>query len=440
MSWYNETLFYHIYPLGALGAPKTNEGDATADSRILQLLDWIPHFEHLGVGAVYIGPIFESAAHGYDTIDYFTPDRRLGTKDDFKTVFAALHEAGIRIVLDGVFNHVSRRCPLYLDVLEKKDASPYRWWFSNLNFGWGNPLGDEATYDTWGGDWNLVKLNLGNPDVRGYLLSAVERWMEDYDIDGLRLDTADVLNPELFRDLNRVCKGRKSDFWLMGEFMNCANCQAMQPDMLDSITNYECWKGMYSSCNSHNLYEISYGINRQTNPQWGMYKGKFLYNFLDNHDQTRIASQLSDPRHLPALYTMLLTMPGIPSIYCGSEWGIHGKKGTGAEADYPLRPALSAAFICTGADKDGEIKEGDASLMEHIASLSAFRKGSRALQYGSYTNVKEGNEQLVYAREYDGETVLVALNIADHPAQIAFSWNGRDYSLSLDAFAAEILE
>ena len=138
MAWFNEVTFYHIYPIGAFDAPKRNEGAASAGSRILQLEDWIPHLKKLGIGALYIGPIFESVSHGYDTTDYFTPDTRLGTKEEFKKVFDALHEAGIRIVLDGVFNHVGRSFGPYRDVVEKKDDSPYRFWFSGLQFGWGN--------------------------------------------------------------------------------------------------------------------------------------------------------------------------------------------------------------------------------------------------------------------------------------------------------------
>ena len=429
MAWYNECTFYHIYPLGAFDAPRTNEGDSTKGSRILQLLDWIPHLVSLGVGAIYIGPIFESVSHGYDTSDYFRTDSRLGTKDDFKMVFAELHRHGIRIVLDGVFGHVGRSFAPYRNVCEQGESSPYRWWFENLQFGWGNPLGDPVTYSNWGGDWKLVRLNLGNQEVRDYILSAVGSWIDDYDIDGLRLDTADVLNPALFRDLNRYAKGRKPDFWLMGEFMNCANCQAMQPDMLDSITNYECWKGMYSSCNSKNLFEISYGINRQTNPQWGMYKGKYLYNFLDNHDQTRIASMLTDKRCLKPLYTMLFTMPGIPSVYYGSEWGMEGKKGRGGEADYPLRKPMTREAM----------EAGDQELMRHIAELAALRKESRALQYGSYKNVVERNEQLLYAREFEGELVLAAFNISEQPYVFSGSYAGRGYEIELEGFEAKVV-
>ena len=429
MAWYNECLFYHIYPIGAFDAPKNNEGDATEGRRILQLKDWIPHLEKLGVGAIYIGPIFESVSHGYDTTDYFSPDRRLGTKEDFRDVFGELHKNGIRIVLDGVFGHVGRSFGPYRDVCQNGESSGYRWWFENLNFGWGNPLGDPVTYSNWGGDWKLVRLNLKNPDVRNYIISAVGSWIDDYDIDGLRLDTADVLDPQLFRDLNRYTKSRKQDFWLMGEFMNCANCQAMQPDMLDSITNYECWKGMYSSCNSKNLFEISYGINRQTNPEWGMYKGKYLYNFLDNHDQTRIASMLSDRRCLKVLYTMLLTMPGIPSVYYGSEWGMEGRKGSGGEADYPLRKPMTKEAM----------EAGDRELMEHIASLSAFRKTAPALQYGSYKNVTERNEQLLYARELDGELILCAFNISDQPFEFSGSYAGKEYRIPLEPFDSKVL-
>ena len=429
MSWFNEVVFYHIYPLGAFDAPHVNEGDKTAGSRIMQLLDWLPHLKRLGVGAVYIGPIFESMSHGYDTIDYYTPDHRLGSKEDLQTVFRVLHEAGIRIILDGVFNHVGRACPLYQDVVKNGDASPYRWWFSNLQFGWGNPLGDPCTYNTWGGDWNLVKLELKNPDVRHYLLEAVASWIRDYEIDGLRLDTADVLEPEFIRELKAFTRSQKEDFWLMGEFMNNANCQMMGPDLLDSITNYECWKGMYSSINTRNYFEISYGINRQTNPEWGMYKGKFLYNFLDNHDQTRIADQVNDKRALKNLYTMLLTMPGIPSIYYGSEWGMTGRKGQGAEADYPLRKPMTKEAL----------EAGDQGLMEHITHLSAIRAGSKALQYGGYKNVLERNQQLVYAREWNGEVKIVGFNIAEEPYDFHVGYNGQAYDFTLGPWESVVL-
>lgn len=430
MSWYNEVTFYHIYPIGAFDAPKRNEGSKTAGHRILNLSDWIPYLQELGIGALYIGPIFESVSHGYDTTDYFTPDTRLGTKEDFQKVFRELHEAGIKIILDGVFNHVGRKFAPYQDVLKNGDHSRYRYWFRGLNFGPGNPLGDPCTYETWGGDWNLVKLELTNKEVRDYLLSAVGSWIDDYDIDGLRLDTADVLHPDFIRDLNHYTKRRKGqDFWLMGEFMNIANCQMMGPDLLDSVTNYECWKGMYSSVNSKNYFEISYAINRQTNPEWGMYRGKYLYNFLDNHDQPRIASQVTDKRSLKNLYTMLLTMPGIPSIYYGSEWGMEGKKGSGVSADYDLRKPMTLEAL----------KAGDHDLLGHIAVLNEIRNGSKALQYGSYKNVIERNEQLVYAREYNGETAIVAFNISDQPYTFDFNYNGRQYHIELGGFDSKVV-
>lgn len=423
MSWYNETTFYHLYPLGAFDAPRYNDGEGAASHRILALKEWIPHLQEMGIGALYIGPFFESSSHGYDTADYFTPDRRLGTKEDFQEVFGALHAAGIRIVPDGVFNHTGRRFAPYRDVVEKGDASPYRWWFHNLQFGYGNPLGDPCTYDTWGGDWNLVKLELSHPEVRSCLLSAVRSWIEDYDIDGIRLDTADVLHPDFIRELNACTRSLKEDFWLMGEFMNCANCQMMGPGLLDSITNYEFWKGMYSSFNSGNLFEISYAANRQTNPQWGMYKGKYLYNFLDNHDQTRIASMLNERRNLKSLYTMLFTLPGIPSVYYGSEWGMEGRKGNGPEADYPLRMPMT---------KEG-MAAGDQDLMRHIADLAAFRNGSKALQYGSYANLVERNEQLLFERRFEDETVLAAFNISGSP----FTFDA--YGISLEPYSSAVV-
>ena len=428
MSWYNEVTFYHIYPLGACGAPMYHDGANTDGHRILTLLDWIPHLQELGIGAVYLGPVFESMSHGYDTVDYTKVDSRLGNKEDLTKVIRAMHDAGIRVVLDGVFNHVGRGHRFYQDVLEKRDDSPYRWWFSNLRFDWGNPLGDPCVYNNWGGDWNLVKLELTHPDVRRYLLEVVGQWMDDFEIDGLRLDTADVLHPDFIRELNGYTKSRREDFWLMGEFMNCANCQMIGPGLLDSITNYECWKGLYSSINTRNLFEISYGINRQTNPEWGMYRGKFLYNFLDNHDQTRIADQVNDIRALPVLYTVLLTMPGIPSIYYGSEWGMTGRKGQGADADLPLRKPLSFE----------DMAKGDQALMQHIADLTRLRAQSPALQYGGYKNVLERNMQWTFARELNGEVKIIAVNIDEHPFDFHLQYQGRNYDFTLEPWSSNI--
>ena len=152
--WTKKAIFYHIYPLGFCGCEQYHQDTITP--RIHKLKDWIPHFKKLHINALYLGPVFESFEHGYDTSDYRSLDHRLGTNKDFIDVCDALHGNGIRIVLDGVFNHVGRDFWAFKDVQQRKEASPYCNWFSNLNFNCPSPMGDSFTYDTWQGHYNLV--------------------------------------------------------------------------------------------------------------------------------------------------------------------------------------------------------------------------------------------------------------------------------------------
>ena len=257
INWVNEAIFYHIYPLGFCEAPKYNEGEKTADVRILKVLEWIPHLKELGVNAIYFGPIFESIAHGYDTSTYYLTDSRLGSKEDFKNVFDALHKNGIRVVLDGVFNHVGRGFWAFNDVQHKLWDSEYKDWFSGLNFSQKSPLGDGFSYDMWEGNADLVKLNLKNKAVCDHLIGAVKMWIEDLGIDGLRLDVADCVDKDFFKLLRRETTAVKEDFWLMGEIIHGDYRDWANEDMLHSVTNYECWKGIYSSHNDKNYFEIA---------------------------------------------------------------------------------------------------------------------------------------------------------------------------------------
>lgn len=397
--WYDESVFYHIYPLGFCGCPVYNDGICV--NRILKIKEWIPHLKKLGVTAVYLSPIFESDKHGYDTRDYNVPDVRLGTAAAVKEVFAALKAEGIRIVLDGVFNHVGRGFFAFRDVLENKWNSRYKDWF-RISFDGNTPYNDGFWYEAWEGHYELVKLNLDNREVRDYLFSAVAGWIDDYDIDGLRLDVAYCLNEDFIRELRRFCDGRKSDFLLLGEMLHGDYKRLVNKDMLDSATNYEFYKSLYSALNSDNLFEISYSQNRQFGYEpWCVYRGLKLATFLDNHDVTRIATILTDKNKLQAAYTLLFAFCGVPFIYYGSEWGAEGDKKDGDEA-------LRAAF-------DAPVWNG---LCDHIAKLSEIRKNCRALLYGGYKNLKEGNKNLLFERSVDGESVIVAVNIDGSPHEI----------------------
>ena len=312
MSWAQDAVFYHIYPLGFCGAPEYNDF-ANPVPRLDKLYDWIPHLKALGITAVYFGPVFQSTRHGYDTADYYRVDSRLGDNDSFAKLCDALHQNGIRVVLDGVFNHVGRDFWAFQDVQKNGQSSPYCGWFHNLNFGGPSPMGDPFWYDAWQGHYELVKLNLRHPDVVRHLLDAVGMWMDRFHIDGLRLDAADCVDFDFFRALKGYVRERNPDFWLMGEIIHGDYARWANPELLDSVTNYECWKGLWSAHNTKNYFEIAHSLQRQFGPG-GIYKNLALYSFADNHDVNRLASQLTNRRHLENVYTILYTMPGIPSV------------------------------------------------------------------------------------------------------------------------------
>lgn len=399
--WAEESIFYQIYPLGFCGAPFENDGVMLP--RIRKVLEWIPHLKELGIDAVYFGPVFESDTHGYNARDYRKIDRRLGEKEDFAEVCRALHEAGIRVVLDGVFNHAGRGFFAFQDVLANREASRYAGWFY-LNFQGNSSYNDGLWYEGWEGNYDLVKLNLQNEEVVGYLFDSIRGWVEDFEIDGLRLDVAYCLPEDFLRRLRAFTDGLKPDFFLVGEVLHGDYNRIMNDSMLHSVTNYECYKGLFSSFNSMNLFEINHSLLRQFGPEaWTLYKGKHLLAFVDNHDVSRIASQLTNEEHLPLIYALLFGMPGIPCIYYGSEWGARANK---SEGD----PALRACFAGPEETK----------LTDFIRKLARARKKSPAFAWGDFKSVVLTNRQCVFERRAGNERILVAVNADDRPFDARF--------------------
>lgn len=389
--WADESVFYQIYPLGMCGAPHENDG--RLEHRIRRVLDFIPHLQKLGVNAVLFNPLFESDAHGYDTRDYRKVDVRLGTNEDLKEVCDALHKAGMKVIFDGVFNHVGRGFFGFRDVQEKKWDSEYKNWF-NISFDGNDAYNDGFWYEGWEGHYELVKLNLRNEATVQYLLDTVKFWTEEFGIDGLRLDVAYCLDKDFLRRLKGFCSGLKSDFFLVGEILGGDYRTVCGDGLCDSATNYECYKGLYSSFNSMNMFEIVHSLIRQFGSDpWTLYRGYHLFTFVDNHDVTRVASILQNPAHLPLIYALAFGMPGIPCIYYGSEWGIRGDKKDG---DWALRPETAAP----------EWNE----LTDWISKLTAAKKGSEALNYGDFRSVLLTNRQCIFERKSEHERVLVAIN------------------------------
>lgn len=393
----NELMIYQVFPLRAFVDEETEHG-------ILEMKQWIPHLTKLGMNAVYFSPVFSSSSHGYDTKDFRKIDERLGTDEDFQQVCAALNDAGIQVILDGVFNHVGREFWAFEDVREKKWDSPYKDWFY-INFDGNSNFDDGFWYEGWEGHYELVKLNLENEQVVQYLLESVGIWMEKFRIQGLRLDVAYMLNRGFMKRLTDYVHEKNPEFIMIGEMLHGDYKQLVSPELLDSVTNYECYKGMYSSFNTHNMHEIGYSLNRQFGPEeWTLYKGLPLYNFVDNHDVERIASQLEDTELLFNIYSMMYAMPGIPGVYYGSEWGMEGKKEQGS--DDSLRPRVK------------ELKE--TKLTKHIGTLSKIRKGSPALKYGDYLQLAIGPDLLVFQRQTEDDRIIAAINIGENDTTAHF--------------------
>ena len=399
--WFEESVFYQIYPLGFCGAPFENDGVLTP--RILKVKDWIPHIKKLGADAIYFSPVFESDTHGYNTRDYRKIDVRLGTNDDFKEVVSALHKEGIRVVLDGVFNHVGRGFWAFEDVLKYREGSRYKDWF-HIDFGGNSHYNDGLWYEGWEGNYDLVKLNLRNGEVINHILDSVKFWVNEFDIDGLRLDVAYCLDLDFLRTLRHFTDSLKPEFLLLGELLHGDYNRFVNDEMLHSATNYECYKGIYSSFNSMNMFEIIHSLMRQFGPEpWTLYKGKHLLSFADNHDVTRIASILTEPKHLPLVYALVFGMPGIPCVYYGSEWGAKAHK---SEGD----PALRACFE----------KPEENELTDWIARLAEAHKNSDALCHGTFRSVVLQNKHCIFERKTDSERVLVAINADSEPVTVHF--------------------
>lgn len=395
-SWGYEAVFYQIYPLGFCGAPFENDGQPA--NRIRKVIDWADYIASLGCNAVYFSPVFESDTHGYNTRDFKKIDTRLGTNEDFKAVCDALHEKGIRVVLDGVFNHVGRGFPQFQDVCARKWDSPYKDWF-HISFEGNSNYNDGLWYEGWEGHYDLVKLNLRNPAVTEHIFDAVRYWIEYFGIDGIRLDVAYSLDFDFLKALRSFTDSLKEDFFLVGELLHGDYSRWVNPEMLHSATNYECYKGLYSSFNSLNLFEICHSLKNRFGPEnWCQYRGMHLLSFADNHDVTRIASILTNPAHLPLVYTLLFGMPGIPCVYYGSEWGTQARK---EEGDPALRPCFD------------QPEENDLTAL--IRRLTEARRACKALSYGDLKIPLLTNKQCILQRDFEGERVFVAINADDQP-------------------------
>ncbi len=400
MAWYDEAVFYHIYPLGLTGAPKQNTYSEPVH-RLNTLIPWISHIKEIGCNAIYIGPLFESVGHGYETTDYKKLDSRLGTNEDLTNFVSECHKVGIRVILDGVFNHTGRDFFAFQDIKNNRENSQYKDWYCNVNFWGNNSFNDGFSYENWGGYDLLAKLNQHNPAVRDYICDVIRFWVKEFDIDGIRLDAADVMDFGYMKALRQVANEVKPDFWLMGEVIHGNYSRWANDGTLHSVTNYMLNKALYSAHNDHNYFEVAHTIKYVDNMAGDRLK---LYTFVDNHDVERIYTKLTNKAHFVPVHVMLYTLPGIPSIYYGSEFGIEGRKERGS--DDSLRPALNFD------DYKDAINLNPCTKL--IASLGKIRQNTPALCYGDYKELVLQTTHFAYERTLDGKSVIVTVNNSDN--------------------------
>ena len=414
MAWYDEAIFYHIYPLGLTGAPAQN-AYGEPEHRLNTLIPWIAHIKEIGCNAIYIGPLFESVGHGYETTDYKKLDSRLGTNEDLKNFVEECHKAGLRVIFDGVFNHTGRDFFAFKDIKENRENSRYKDWYCNVNFWGNNEYNDGFSYDNWGGYNLLVKLNQRNPEVQNYICDVIRFWVSEFDVDGIRLDAADVLDFGFMRLLRQTANTVKPDFWLMGEVIHGEYSRWANSETLHSVTNYSLHKALYSGHNDHNYFEIAHTVKRLND----MAGGLKLYNFVDNHDVERIYTKLANKAHFFPVHILLYTLPGIPSVYYGSEFGIDGRKWRGGP-DNEIRPALNLSDFTDEYERKW--------CVDIVSRMGKVRSELKALSYGSYRELFLTTRQYAFARELPEQKVIVAVNNDDNRFCLSFPAEAGSYT------------
>jgi glycosidase len=327
-AWIREAICWQVYPLGFCGAPlrRPEAGEAEVAHRLPRLLGWLDHLLGLGANVLLLNPVFDSVSHGYDTLDHHRIDPRLGDDEDFDALVAACHERGIRLVLDGVFNHVSARHPLVRQALA---AGPDSTAGARIRWAGDAPYGFEGNAD-------LVELNLAEPSVQDMVVEVMGHWL-DRGADGWRLDAMYAAGAEAWAPILERVRAAHPEAWILGEVIHGDYPAFAAASGADSITQYELWKAVWSGLHDHNLFELAHALGRHQGFLESAGGGRPLV-FVGNHDTTRIASQLPDGRDLAVALALLALQPGIPAVYAGDEFGAHAVKEERAGGDDAIRP------------------------------------------------------------------------------------------------------
>jgi cyclomaltodextrinase len=391
LGWVQHAIWWQIYPLGFVGAYPADPAPPPAEHRLRRVTAWFDHAIELGASGIALGPIFASRTHGYDTTDHYRIDPRLGDDPDFDFVIDEAHRCGLRVLLDGVFNHVGT------DFSRHPDTPS---WFRQGRNG----------FHTFEGHGELITLNHSNPEVIQYVGDVMRHWLSR-GADGWRLDAAYAMPDAFWAAVIPGVREAYPDAWFVGEVIHGDYAARVRDARFDSVTQYELWKAIWSALNDSNFHELDWALQRHND----FLESFAPMTFIGNHDVTRIASRLDDPRHLPHALVVLMTVGGVPSIYAGDEYGFHGIKEERFGGDDAVRPEFPTAPAGMG--------ERETELFRLHQFLIGLRRRHPWLHRATTTAVLLDNRQYVYISRHGDDALLVALNLDETP--LAFSLRDR---------------
>jgi cyclomaltodextrinase / maltogenic alpha-amylase / neopullulanase len=412
-SWVDSAIWWQVYPLGFTGAERVAlpETDDSVRHRLRHLTGWLDYAVELGCSGLLLGPVFAAETHGYDTIDHFRIDSRLGDETDFAALLSAAESRGLRVLLDGVFNHVGRGFPAFQAALAGGASAA---WFRRA------PDGSFAVFE---GHEQLVALDHDSAEVVDYVVEVMSYWL-DRGIAGWRLDAAYAVPAAFWRKVLPKVRASYPDAWFVGEMIHGDYPAYATAADLDAITAYELWKAIWSSLNDLNLYELSWSLDRHNT----FLDGVTLQTFVGNHDVTRLASQLTDSRHIGHALAVLFTVGGVPSVYYGDEQGFRGVKEHRAGGDDEIRPAFPAG--------PGLLAPDGWPVYRLHQRLIGFRRRHPWL-VGARTEVRHlSNTALAFASSAAEGSVLVLLNVGDEPFRFPVDADGLEVAVTPDHGAA----
>ncbi len=397
-SWVAHAIWWQVYPLGFVGAFPTPEGSTRADRdehRLRRLVEWFDHAIELGASGIALGPIFASRTHGYDTTDHFRIDPRLGDDDDFDYLIAEARSRGLRVLLDGVFNHVGVDFPRHREAAH--DDAAARWF-----------RGRPGRFHTFEGHSELVTLNHDNPDVVDYVVDVMAHWLRR-GADGWRLDAAYAVPQQFWATALPKVRVRHPDAWFVGELIHGDYAAIVEEATFDSATQYELWKAIWSSLNDGNFFELDWALQRHST-----FLASFApLTFIGNHDVTRIASRLVNVDHLPHALVLLLTIGGVPSVYAGDEFGFRAVKEERYGGDDAVRPEFATPPL--------QLDDFGAEMWRLHQFLVGLRRRHPWLHAATTTALRLANKHYVYETRSGDDALLVALNIDDEPLRLVLT-------------------